>query len=1131
MTRKISKSTAATSRRTEAVWSRQEEVGITLYFEARAYSPRRVDGHVRIWSTEAVRNGANADYTQPKQLAAMSYHSGTIHSVRFSGNGKYLASGADDKIVCIYNLDPNPPAHTTFGSNETPPVENWRIFRRLIGHDNDVQDLGWSADSSILVSVGLDSKVVVWSGHTFEKLKTLSQHQSHVKGITFDPANKYFATASDDRTIRIYRFTSPPPNATTYDQVNNFVLEATVSAPFVTSPLTTYFRRCSWSPDGAHIAAANAVNGPVSSVAIVTRGSWESEVNLIGHEGPVEVCAFSPRLFCPEPPPPANDASAQENFAAGAVTVVACAGQDKTLSVWNTNSPRPFVVTQELAAKPISDLSWSPDGETIYFTSLDGTIAACMFAPGELGYPAPVMNNDKALARFGAGRRVGVVEGPDALRLEENSKAGELKGVQGRMGELMGDGGVAQAPVLNGNTDKPVITLTNGTPKESSTNGTSESAEPKAAQPPVDPQVAKIDKLKQRVTITKDGKKRIAPLLVSSSSGVGESSLPKPQLMSSVSQASRNDAPQTTLDLSKPFDGLPRGGLASLLLGNKRKFAEIEGDDDHRAEKRIASVQQSGATPIVMNTANGLVPASASGKYMTETAEPLRPAIVNPSLTTSQVRLAVPLVRTVIVRPLDPNTSQEPEGQQTDSSDESSIVFEARNASGPARTGRAQDREPTRLNVSRRGQSIWQDYLPRAVLLVTGNHNFWAAACEDGSVHVWTPAGRRLINALILEAQPVIMDCRGWWLLCVNAVGVCYVWNIKTLSSPHPPVSLAPILDIAVTAQQGHTTNGPAVMFARLNSQGRIIVGLSNGDGFSYSQSMYIWQRLSEPWWAVGSQYWNTADSSISTVQPTTNRSNGASGSDDDLKPENLSAGIIPLLERNTTTQSLLRGRAYFLQRLVKTLLVAEGYEGFESSVSVAHLENRVAAAMTLGAREEFHLYLLMYAKRIGAEGSKAKVEELLRSLMGGVFEDDDNDDEKTDAEKVEKGQGWMAEEGDLVGWPRQDLLREVVLILGKSGPMLTLLPLFPLILTRSRQTPRSATYHCTLCSSLGRPRWRWRRPRLFGHGDMKRAGLLSASLCSAVQKRHTELCRGVGPGASKVIMVPSILAQRCLGW
>jgi protein HIRA/HIR1 len=64
------------------------------------------------------------------------------------------------------------------GTDEAPPVENWRTIRRLIGHDNDVQDLGWSFDSSILVSVGLDSKVVVWSGHSFEKLKMIAIHQS-----------------------------------------------------------------------------------------------------------------------------------------------------------------------------------------------------------------------------------------------------------------------------------------------------------------------------------------------------------------------------------------------------------------------------------------------------------------------------------------------------------------------------------------------------------------------------------------------------------------------------------------------------------------------------------------------------------------------------------------------------------------------------------------------------------------------------------------------------------------------------------------------------------------------------------------------------------------------------------------
>lgn len=76
-----------------------------------------LDGYVRIWSTEAIYNTGNADFaSKPKQLASMSNHSGTIHTVRFSPNGRYLASGADDKIVCVYTLDSNPPTHSsTFG--------------------------------------------------------------------------------------------------------------------------------------------------------------------------------------------------------------------------------------------------------------------------------------------------------------------------------------------------------------------------------------------------------------------------------------------------------------------------------------------------------------------------------------------------------------------------------------------------------------------------------------------------------------------------------------------------------------------------------------------------------------------------------------------------------------------------------------------------------------------------------------------------------------------------------------------------------------------------------------------------------------------------------------------------------
>lgn len=920
------------------------------------------------------------------------------------------------------------------GSNELPPVESWKIFRRLIGHDNDIQDLGWSHDSSILVSVGLDSKVVVWSGHTFEKLKTLVGHQSHVKGITFDPANKYFGTASDDRTIKIWRFTSPGPNSSAHDQMNNFILERTITAPFIASPLTTYFRRCSWSPDGNHIAAANAVNGPVSSVAIINRGTWDGDINLIGHEAPVEVCAFSPRLFTNiDPSKYVFDAKTTPVH-----TVIACAGQDKALSVWITTNPRPLVVAQDMATKSISDLAWTPDGKTLFLSTLDGTVSTVRFDTSEIGFETPLDENERALAKFGAGRRgAGIIEGTDGLLLEEKSKDGERRGVEGRMGALMGDA-VAHPPILtNGNgPEQPLAGLSNGTNGAPAlSNGQSHEPDvPKANEEgPKDPNAAKLEKLKNRVTITKDGKKRIAPLLVSSAGN--ESSLPRPQLMASshAGQSVQSDQPQSILDLSKPFDGLPKGGLSTLLLGNKRRLAQLEGVEDDHLDKKIAFASQDGAIPILSNSVNGLVPAKTVSAPMSQQRTPdfIRPAVTNPSMTVGQVRLAVPKIRSHIIRTFGESDTTDGNstngyGAANNQANQTEIMIEARNPVHIASTGRAQDQEPCRIIVTKRGQPMFQDYLPRSALLVTGNTTFWSIACEDGSVYAWTPVGRRLINALVLESQPVILDCQDQWLLCVTAAGLCYVWDMKSLSSPHPPVSLAPILDIAVHSLQDHPTRAPAITGARLNSEGRIVVTLTNGEGYAYSPTMYVWQRLSELWWMVGSQYWNSLDSSVGNLRSTSALGNGTSSS-------NVSAGVIPFLERTTTNEVLARGRAQFLSRLVKQLLSREGFEGFESGVSIAHLENRIAAAMMLGAKDEFQVYLYMYAKRLGAEGLKLKVEELIRGLLGGIFEDnEDQEDGEVRKEKMADDRHWGNKSESLCGWSRKELLSGVILILGK---------------------------------------------------------------------------------------------------
>lgn len=874
----------------------------------------------------------------------------------------------------------------------------------------------------MLVSVGLDSKVVVWSGFTFEKLKTISNHTSHVKGITFDPANKYFATASDDRTVKIFRFTSPTQNYTSHDAVNNFVLETTITQPFANSPLTTYFRRCSWAPDGQHIAAANAVNGPVSAIAIINRGTWDGDTTLIGHEGPVEVCAFSPRLYAPEP----QRRHDTDGHVTPHGTIIACGSADKSLSIWSTSNPRPVVVQQDISNKPISDICWSPDGMALFVTALDGTILAIVFEEGELGYPKGTEDNERSLSKFGTSRKgIGFPETTDALLLEELSKAGEQKNVEGRMGALMGDTSSSQ-PAINGNTTTNVAIPGPLAPTAESTNA--------AAQARDDQNQAKLERLKNRVEITKDGKKRIRPLLISSAGGA-ESSLPQTRLLNAAANVQSVDAPQSTLDLSKPFDGLPKGGLAALLLGNKRKYAQIEGQEEGLIEKRIAAASQKGATPVVVNGTDGLLQAqiqsAANGQQ--PTPEFIRPAVVNPSLSVSQIRLAVPRVRTHIVQGIDHTGNPATISNDSSGKPRADFVFEARNPPAQSLTGRTQDREPCRVTLTSKDQPLWQDFLPRVVLLVTGNKEFWAAADETGSIYLWSPYGRRLSSAMVMEAQPVILACYDSWLLCITAVGMCYVWNIKTMSSPHPPVSVAPILDAANHTLGAHPAAAPAVTNARLNSEGRIIIALSNGDGYAYSPQMFCWQRLSEVWWAIGSQYWNTTDSSVSNLQSSKAQNGKEKGLD-------VSAGIIPFLERNTTSETLLRGRAYFLQRLIKVLLSREGYESFESGTSIAHLENRVAAALMLGSKNEFRLYLRMYAKRLGSEGLRLKVEELLRTLLGGIVEEQQGDSVAAKKNAID-GRSWSEDSKIICGWPRNDLLKDVVLILGKSRRLLLVCP------------------------------------------------------------------------------------------
>ena len=140
----------------------------------------------------------------------------------------------------------------------------------------------------------------------------------------------------------------------------------------------------------------------------------------------------------------------------------------------------------------------------------------------------------------------------------------------------------------------------------------------------------------------------------------------------------------------------------------------MEGEEDGHVEKRIAIISQNGATPILANTPDGLSLAQmlppVTGQH--PTPEFIRPAVTNPCMMISQLRLAVPKVRNHILRALDKsgNPIEPPNSSGDSNKSKADIVFEARNPPPATLTGRAADREPVRITLSRGDQPLWQDF-------------------------------------------------------------------------------------------------------------------------------------------------------------------------------------------------------------------------------------------------------------------------------------------------------------------------------------------------------------------------------------------------------------------------------------
>jgi WD40 repeat protein len=196
---------------------------------------------------------------------------------------------------------------------------------RLEGHKGIVYSVNFSPDGKTIASASSDRTIKLW-GTDGTLLKTLEGHNADIFEISFSPDGRLLASASGDNTIKIWSLE-----------------RGTLIKTWLGHSKPVY--SVSFSPDGRLLASASGDN--TIKLWSLERGTLLS--TLKGHQNQVLSVSFSP------------DGK-----------TIASGSEDNTVKLWSLNGRE--LKTLKGYRNSVLYVSFSPDGKTIASSSLDQTI-------------------------------------------------------------------------------------------------------------------------------------------------------------------------------------------------------------------------------------------------------------------------------------------------------------------------------------------------------------------------------------------------------------------------------------------------------------------------------------------------------------------------------------------------------------------------------------------------------------------------------------------------------------------------------------------------------------------------------------------------------------------------------------
>lgn len=814
-----------------------------------------------------------------------------------------------------------------------------------------VVDGGWSPDGRLFAWSSADSKVhlVDIANRTHQLVIDESSEASGdrkttiQRSVAFDPSRRYFICMGDDSFVTVFKYR--------YDSHDKYVFEVACKISKLMSNSVSVsaginYRRISWSCDGEFVAVPNASKQLSSVVSLISVSEgWENNVVLVGHDLECDVVRFAPHLFEYPPEEPGLPPSLYH--------IIATTGSDSTLVLWNTSRESPILVIRDFTTKPIVDLVWQQSGDRLFMVSLDGRLAIAEFFDNELGSPA-LEEITKLLLDS-------QVHKTDKLPTATNGDAKKTKNA---------------AEIIN---QKAASKMDEEKPEKNRVQLSAEASTPALEES--EPEPALVGEITPKIVSADLSDPDGTNVLEAAMTDRTKTEKPKTKVVK-IAKVAKPTTIQSQKTTTK--DGKKRIQPTLLLNGSGTQPQDRDIPSlvprDTSAKSQIELEKPSYSIPEKMFKDNKRAKLDENGaaKKIKRELEPVKyigSVVVNHNTTFSKIRLSVPKIRNAFRLAED------------------EYILDVKN-------GQGNEGQPSRVTYFKNETQLWCDFIPRFIHLATKGANFWALCTSDGQIYTYTKlCGSRLLPPIMTGSPLSFLESKGKFLMAVTSVAELYVWNLE-LKKIHikSPLSLGALLDLHNKFQDDLLSKSDNVTMCSITSSGVPLVTLSNGAGYMYNLDMEVWQTVTEAWWAFGSHYWNSlADDKVSS------ESRHAQ-----LLGETTASSIVGLLEHKTNEELFRRsrtGRGKFFNKILKNMVMKEGFENLENTISLAHLENRILCCGILGENDDYRNLTLTYTKRLSELGLRAKLFEVCERILGA-------DDSQP-----------------ICGHPRRQLLKDVIVL------------------------------------------------------------------------------------------------------